>query len=520
MSFPRHQYLTLAVVLGVAIYCIVAIANLSDGHNWGDDFALYISHARNLATGRPYAETGFIQNPLYPYLAITYAPPIAPIILAPVYVAFGLNLVAMKAALVLFFGATLLVIYFYYSALKSPVDAALVTAAMALNPYLWRFKDNVVTEFIFLFFLWLALLFLEIRERAPSLSGRLVAAGCAGAAAYFATGTREIGLVLVPAVIVYDLLFRRRLGLDTALFLVVFFVGYGGQSLLLGLNIDQAYIGEDEGYATLLVGWSNSFENVFHYVYALRVYFPAPYFLFVPLTAVFLACAVMGLYREWTRYVPPGQPLRIADVLRGIRLQDVLAAGYLAAICLQPFRATRYLMPVIPILFFYIVVGARAAVDRLAPATWSSAAVVLAAMLIYHTGYFLTAKADRTAQQGIHNPQSVELFNAVRTQLPKDAVVIFRKPRAMALYGQRRSAVWPTTKAANEETAWKNLAQLGATHLVIPREATGLGSPPYLRYDRGPTPAFLQAVFANDHFTVYRILHYPQPGELASSMQR
>jgi hypothetical protein len=110
----------------------------------------------------------------------------------------------------------------------------------------------------------------------------------------------------------------------------------------------------------------------------------------------------------------------------------------------------------------------------------------------------------------------VALFEAVQ-KLPKDAIVIFRKPRAMALFGQRRSAVWP--QKADERTAWKNFAQLGATHLVIPRKASGLNCPDYLRYDRGPPPPFLQPVFANDHFTIYRILRYPRPEELVGPKQ-
>jgi hypothetical protein len=121
--------------------------------------------------------------------------------------------------------------------------------------------------------------------------------------------------------------------------------------------------------------------------------------------------------------------------------------------------------------------------------------------------------------QGVGTPESVQLFNAIRAQLPKDAVVVFRKSRAMALFGQRRSTVWG--RRVNEETAWRNMEELGATHLVIPRSETGLDVPDYLRYDlKSPPPAFLEPVFANDHFTVFRILRFPKPDELTGAALR
>ena len=42
------------------------LATIRDGHDWGDDFSMYIRHAQNLARGEPYAETGYIYNPQNP----------------------------------------------------------------------------------------------------------------------------------------------------------------------------------------------------------------------------------------------------------------------------------------------------------------------------------------------------------------------------------------------------------------------------------------------------------------------
>jgi hypothetical protein len=257
---------------------------------------------------------------------------------------------------------------------------------------------------------------------------------------------------------------------------------------------------------------------------SLRRVFPGPIAVTALLMTILAALIAYGIYREWTRFLPQGAKLGFRDlaagVIKGIRLQDVLAGGYLLAICLLPFRSEpRYLLPILPIAFFYVVVGARHAIEKLTPVRHASAAAaaVLAGFLLYHGGYYLTAKA--APLQGVSTPQSVQLFNAVRAQLPKDAVVVFRKSRAMALLGQRRSAVW--ARRVDEETAWRNMAELGATHLVIPRSETGLDAPDYLRYDlKSPPPAFLEPVFANDHFTVFRILRFPRADELTGAALR
>src|SRR5437764_14116565 len=81
------------------------LLTLRPGHEWGDDFSLYLAHARNLAEGRPYEDTGYVYNPYFPSLSPRTYPPVFPLLLAPVYAAFGMDLMLMKAYVVLLFTA-------------------------------------------------------------------------------------------------------------------------------------------------------------------------------------------------------------------------------------------------------------------------------------------------------------------------------------------------------------------------------------------------------------------------------
>ena len=54
------------------------------GHVWDDDAAMNILHARNIAEGRPYADTGYIFNPEYARLGPSSYLPGFPLLIAPI----------------------------------------------------------------------------------------------------------------------------------------------------------------------------------------------------------------------------------------------------------------------------------------------------------------------------------------------------------------------------------------------------------------------------------------------------
>src|SRR5262245_11148296 len=121
------------------------LATVREGHMWGDDFSLYILHAKNIAEGSNYQETGYIYNPSYPMIGPKTYPPIFPLMLAPVYKFFGMNLTAMKVIVILTFILTLPIIFLLFrNDLPGPYLVALI-AVFGFNPYFWDFKENIVS---------------------------------------------------------------------------------------------------------------------------------------------------------------------------------------------------------------------------------------------------------------------------------------------------------------------------------------------------------------------------------------
>ena len=79
----------------------LAAVSIRDGHDWGGDFAHYISHARNIARGADYGDTLYIRNP-QDLRAPRTCLPMTPFILAPFYALFGLDLHVFKIVLLAF----------------------------------------------------------------------------------------------------------------------------------------------------------------------------------------------------------------------------------------------------------------------------------------------------------------------------------------------------------------------------------------------------------------------------------
>ena len=83
-------------------------------------------------------------------------------------------------------------------------------------------------------------------------------------------------------------------------------------------------------------------------------------------------------------------------------------------------------------------------------------------------------------------------------------MIVFRKPRALALYTGRRASVYHVT---GDNELWAYLRQIQATHIVV---STGpFGEPPDDASFLGPFVSRhsqkLDQVYTNHRFNVYRV---------------
>ncbi|MBP9795838.1 MAG: hypothetical protein KBD42_07355, partial [Chitinophagales bacterium] len=80
-SFNDSKYRWILILVLIAGIGIFSIYTTSEGHVWGDDFAMYLSHARNISEGRAYDDTGLILHEFAPTYSPQNYPPGFPLVL-------------------------------------------------------------------------------------------------------------------------------------------------------------------------------------------------------------------------------------------------------------------------------------------------------------------------------------------------------------------------------------------------------------------------------------------------------
>jgi hypothetical protein len=479
MLTSRGPAVGLIVLIGAGY-----LGTLRAGHEWGDDFCLYLRHARNLAEGADYADTGYVYNPAFPSLSPRTYPPLLPLLLAPVYGLFGLNLEAMKAEMVLLFVAFLGVAYARFRD-ELPRGARLALVAfLAFNPYLWDYKDRILSEIPFLLFAYLALHFIDRSFRPDRVrTRRLPDALLAGLCVYLASATRSVGIVLVPCLVLEGLWRERRLFNPLSLAsLAVFAAGVLVQRALL--PVDASYLDQLAFDPAQFARNSISLAKAMG-LFAANGYSDA---LRNGLFAVLSAFALAGFARR---------------LRTGPGVHECFAVLYTSAIVVWPSSEwnQRFLLPLLPLYAAYVLhgIGAAAAV---CPRTVALPAGIglAAAVLASYAGQY-TRMEFGSLREGVGKAETVALFDYVRSHTAGDDVFVFQKPRALALFTGRRASALHTP--ASDEELWAYLDRVRAGYVIV--------SPLFADNYRLLRPFVernadrLREVYENRDFAVYRL---------------
>ena len=413
----------LAALLAV-VFCFYA-GTIRTGHRWGDDYALYIHHAKNIATGAPYTSTGLIADPYSPGYSPRMTAPVLPLLLAPVYKIFGLSLAAFKVEEVVFFVAALAVVCLFFRTFLPPVGVLLLAAIMGFNPFFWDFKDQVLSDIPFLFFLWLAFLLLE-RQKPPVLCGFV---------AYLAIGTRGTGILLLPAILLCELWRTRRTTRHTLTVVLTAMACLLLQRLVLGDDPILAY--GDVFHPALAATLFNLryYRDALSLFWGTRTFWPP-----LLVSAVLLPVAFLN-----RREREPGGPL-------------VFACFYVPLVLLLwPYHDPRYLMPVFPLFLFYALRG-MARMGKVA------AVLVCALVLVGYASYYRSANFS-TIPEATGRETFVAMCSYIKSNtLPGDRIV-FNRARSLSLFTERPASLYH--QPDHPEDLWRYFHEKNFQYVVV-----------------------------------------------------
>ncbi len=204
---PAKKTEKLILIFTLILLFLLLSALLTDGHGWGDDFALYLRQAQNIADGRKYSDTGYIYNTHEPLYSPKAYPPVYPLLLSVVYKIFGLDFLKLKNVSVLFFVLYLGLLFIFFRKRFSFSISILSVILFGLNPAFFIELDQILSDFTFLFFTMFAILLIEKFTEKPAVKSAVLTA----VAVWLSYGSRTVGIVLIPAIFLYFVYRHRRI---------------------------------------------------------------------------------------------------------------------------------------------------------------------------------------------------------------------------------------------------------------------------------------------------------------------
>ena len=450
-----NLYLLLIVLATMLIYS----ATLRDGMSWtADDQGMYLMHAENIISKRHYSQTNYVFNPDTSLVGPRLYPPVWPALLAVPLMLHDGNLEIVKQYMVLLFGGILIFTYLLARSRLDEMTALLPVIGLAISPWMWGYKENLLSEFPFVFFTLASLVTLEfIDARSRSTKARMVWGILAGLLIALACGTRSVGIVLIPALMLYDVVNFKRLRLNTIWILAVSAIGIG---LLMSTGnffgaydnlITQATSGgigsaSDSGTAGMgrltstILNIPTHFAQLFVSLTALWALGPSNPFI-LAMGVFILGVMIIGVVRS---------------VLEQFSFSEAFVLGYFGLILILPFGAgPRLVMPFMPLATIYAVYAFRGtniqAFDQFKKTGMIGLCTFFSLSAIFSHG----ALSHGPFTDGPTNPTAKAMIASVQQLAPEGKTVVYRRARLLAYFSGR-----PTLPLSRGQSRIKTLSDL------------------------------------------------------------
>jgi hypothetical protein len=452
VKLPSTTILT-ALLIGVSGVLLWSV--LTNGHDWGGDFAGYILQAQSLVEGAPgnfiEANRFTVRQSSSPMAPVSY-PWGFPVLLAPLYAGFGLNMLALKSAGVVCFLLFLVLLAVGFRERHSGLWLLALIGFFALNPTLLAFSDSVLSDIPFLLFSTLTVVLTGAvvvrRRRLISPAWDRVTLG-ASAAVAFSIRTNGILLLAALAVAQIVVLTERRRGTRRA--------GDRRPGALADSGPRQRVPVRGLGllpyasFVAMTVLWRGLLPD------------SNPYPRYLAMMSVAGLRHNLGYYARETARIFDGVPcsyvvyaasvpLVVVGVVRQHRSAPHIIAYAALTILLYLLwpasRALRFLFPVLPFYASFAVTGLAACQGGATPTArrLRQAFCLLPAVLVLSsfacrsvTAAYGNLVRNREAPSGPFNKTSTSMFSFIRAHTEPESIVIFFKPRVMRMMTGRNA---------------------------------------------------------------------------------
>ena len=427
------KYILVLFMIISAALGLLRFNSLQLGASYDD--AHYIILAESLSSGEGYELINFPR----PQIERAF-PPGWPILLAPLTSVFPGNYRVLKVYTLIIWLISLLLIYkLFMKKVESPY-LEIIFGLLALNPLLVGMSVTVMSESSYLLFSLITLVLFDSQNDRPNYWLVILIA----LAALFTQLIRTIGISIFLALFLY-LLFSRRIK-ESAITFGVFSFGAlfqfwlnlrnGGSVISAGYE-SQVFNGSilekiGQMWANLLGYLNETIAGGLIPVFGERVtYFLGSAIPWMANTGVLLL-VILGVLISWKR----------------VKLFDVYALIYLVAILafwnpkVGSVKA-RFLIPMIPFLYFYLIGGMKWIFERVTKNH------LITARLVFGVAVTVTLSLVARNIQDWLNPVSLQMTDLsigtdwIAENAPKDAIVMVNEPVPAYVQAHRKTVGYP-----------------------------------------------------------------------------
>ncbi|MGO9228509.1 MAG: glycosyltransferase family 39 protein [Bryobacteraceae bacterium] len=473
----------MAAAFGVFLFAYVA-GQLTPGvHAQGTDWAMYVTHARNIVKGLPYAQSGYVFQPeSTTEVGANSYPSGYPLLLAPFYAIFGLNIKIFKLLDLSFLVLSLWPAYLYARRTLPQIDCLLLIVVMGFSLQFLGLFNNLGSDSpyqlasLFVLLLLLRIYDRRLNETKPWKWGLL--AGVCIAGAYL---IRPFGLALLLAAAGVELLRKRRL----TTFLLALALAFVPPLVLnnLFLHRDSSYAYQFTFSIPLVVRHAAAYLGYFSYIFANPLSQHFRYLLWAP--ALLLALLALS------------QRLRA-----GVRVPELYLLVVLAVISVYWSPSAKYLVCIMPIYVVYVFEGFRSLVARVPHRFTLPLQVAAVALVLFAPAANAVLMRMDPNDTLVTAVKYEELCASIHRQSAPDGLVIFWNPRVLALSTGRRASGWPAEGPPERMAIY--------LRRVLPGYIVADKSRPEDRHFLMPmiagAPLRLPTVYENDQFILVRVL--------------
>jgi hypothetical protein len=440
---------------------ILSSALLTKGHNWGDDFSSYIMQAKSVSEGCPekfIRDNRFtIEKSARPIGPIAY-PWGTSVLLSPFYKMFGLNMLALKTLNLLCYALFLITALYYINKKLSFPFQILFLSLFALNPRILSFYlNNISSDIPFLFFSTLTVFLIGriVIEERPLVSYRAdrILIGLLFAASFFIRSNGALLISTYFATQVIKTLIKVSLA-NTSNYRIALKAGINNLIHSKRKVLRIVTVGSIP-YITFLIltfTWYHIFpqggSSYFSYYRLLpaRVlmenfcYYsvlPAEFFSGIP-------------YKEYLYFITV--PFMLMGMKRtfyyNYHMFLYMLFTFLFFTVWPYLEGLRFIIPILPFYVYFMCVELQwlcrdSGFSRSISFRYITIFILSLIVLHFTEDSFYQALSNlenhRNTSNGPFTKNSNEMFEYINKNVPKDAVIVFFKPRAMRMLTNRKS---------------------------------------------------------------------------------